>query len=273
MSTRQGVPQLVTIHDSAKACTGHTLFGTSGSKDLWLINMQGQFVHHWQRPYSQGSCFKLLPNGNVLVTVRVLNGPMVNLGGSGGELAELDWDSNLVWKYRDLSMNAHEFDRMENGNTLIACRVPIPNEIAAKVKEPSGLPGSFGRAALFDRLDQPVMLQQKKPAADGYWRNSQHFGSCPGRQVEGALPVDLLQFTADRSQNADPCFLIPLQGLGFCFFEYFCHKFTIRWPHNFRPTLQKVNPGIFKRLCSDARQGSLMPKTDVGFKSNSRQVL
>ena len=141
-------PQLVTIYDPSKAYNGYTLFGTSGTRDIWLINMQGQFVHRWQRPNFPGFHAKLLPNGNLLVGIRVPTGPLVYLSGAGGELVELDWDSNVVWKYEDLYINNHDWDRMENGNTLISHRIPIPDGIAAKVK--GGIPGSEWNGVIWD---------------------------------------------------------------------------------------------------------------------------
>ena len=140
MHAKEMGPRLVTTYDPAKAYNGYTLFRLSGSEDIWLVNMQGQFVHHWQIPRFTGFHAKLLPNGNLLVGVRVPTGPMVDLSGSGGELLELDWDSNVVWKCEDLYINSHDWHRMENGNTLIAYWVSIPDDVAAKVK--GGIPGT-----------------------------------------------------------------------------------------------------------------------------------
>ena len=154
MSIRAGGPQWLTFYDSGKAYNGYTLFGTNGSKDIWLIDMQGQIVHRWQRPNFPGTHAKLLPNGNLLVGVRIPNGPMVDLHGAGGELLELDWDSNVVWKYEDLYINSHDWVRMKNGNTLIAHWIPILDDIAVKVK--GGIPGSERDGIIWDDCLQEI---------------------------------------------------------------------------------------------------------------------
>lgn len=148
MSIRVTGQRLVTMYDPSRAYKGYTLFGTTGTRDIWLIDMQGQFVHHWELPKLLGVYGKLLPNGNLLVGIRVPDGPMVDMPGSGGELLELDWDSNVVWKYEDLYINSHDWDRMKNGNTLIAHWVPLPNDIASKVK--GGRPGSERDGVIWD---------------------------------------------------------------------------------------------------------------------------
>lgn len=140
MFIRKASPQLVTVHNPAKAYNGYTLFGTNRTRDIWLVNMDGNIVQHWQRPGLSGIHARLLPNGNLLTGVEVPTGPMVKMPCSEGILVELDWDSNVVWKYEDLNMNGHDWERLANGNTLVAHWEPIPADIAAKIK--GGIPGT-----------------------------------------------------------------------------------------------------------------------------------
>lgn len=132
--------QLVTKYNSTKAYNGYTLFGPMGSRDVYLVDMHGRLIHHWRTPYALGCHGKFLPNGNLLVAQRVPGGPIWDLPGSAGQLLEVDWDGNVVWKYEDPYMNGHEFDRMKNGNTLVTRWIAVPSDIAAKVK--GGIPGS-----------------------------------------------------------------------------------------------------------------------------------
>lgn len=132
--------QLVTKYDPSKAYQGYTLFGPMGSNEVFLIDMEGRFVHRWQTSYNLSLQGKLLSNGNLLVGQRIPDGPIFDMPGSGGQLHELDWDGKVLWKYEDLHINSHDWDRMENGNTLIAHWMPLPDDITAKVK--GGLPGS-----------------------------------------------------------------------------------------------------------------------------------
>jgi len=132
--------KLVSVYDPSKAYNGYTLWGPQASRDVYLVDMQGRFVHHWRTPYRLAQTVRLLPNGNLLAGQRIPTGPVVDLPGSGGKLIEFDWDGNVVWEYQDLYMNAHDWDRLENGNTLLSKWIPVPSDVAAKVK--GGLPGS-----------------------------------------------------------------------------------------------------------------------------------
>ena len=38
------------------------------------------------------------------------------MGGSSASILEIDWDSNIVWAYRD-NMLHHDYERLPNGNT------------------------------------------------------------------------------------------------------------------------------------------------------------
>lgn len=133
-------PQLVSTYDSSKAYNGYTLFGPRGTRDVFLINMKGEFVQHWRTPLVLANYGKLLENGNLLVGQRIPDGPVVDLAGAAGQLLELNWDSNVVWKHEDAYMHAHDFERLENGNTLVGQFRPVPSDIAAKIK--GGIPGS-----------------------------------------------------------------------------------------------------------------------------------
>ena len=76
---------LVSVYDPSKAFNGYTLYGPMGSRDMWLIDMKGRFIHHWSLPYRLSNTGFLLPNGNLLVGQRIPTGPIVDLPGSGGQ--------------------------------------------------------------------------------------------------------------------------------------------------------------------------------------------
>lgn len=85
----------------------------------------------------------LLPNGNLLRAAAPKEQP-TKIGGAGGILEELDWNSNVVWSYRMLSENEiqhHCFDRMPNGNTLVlGWERKTPAEFQAKGRKPGTWP-------------------------------------------------------------------------------------------------------------------------------------
>lgn len=131
--------RFVTRNDSRKTCDGYTLFAPMGPGYVWLIDMDGNFVHHWEMRHIPGEYGVLLPNGNLLFAGKVIPGPLNDIGGFGGVLLEADWDSNIVWKHEDPYQH-HDFCRMSNGNTMVLRWVPMPSDIATRVQ--GGLPNT-----------------------------------------------------------------------------------------------------------------------------------
>lgn len=136
----------VTYYDPAKAFNGYTLLTPMGSTDAWLINIEGEIVHHWRLPYLPGMHGTFLENGNFLYAgqTKALDPALkqvgfIVLGGRGGEMLEVDWDNNLVWKWEDHYQN-HTFARLKNGNTMLLRWVRVPNEVVDEIE--GGLAGS-----------------------------------------------------------------------------------------------------------------------------------
>lgn len=143
----------VMYYDSQKAYYGFTLFSPTDAEGAWLIDMKGGYVNHWRIPYKPGCDAKLLPNGNLLYAGKVPNGSLVDLDGAGGILLEVDWDSNVVWEYKDPYLH-HTFDRAKNGNTFVLKWVKVPDKIAARVK--GGDPGTEREGIMWGDAIQEV---------------------------------------------------------------------------------------------------------------------
>jgi outer membrane protein assembly factor BamB len=125
--------QSVSIYDATKAYGGYTLFAPHYGKDVWLIDMKGRVVHRWQMNHLPGGDGRLLPNGNLLRLNKTMKEPLLFFGSVSGELVEIDWDGNIVWKHEDPYMH-HDFFRMDNGNTMLNRHVLLPEDRAARVK-------------------------------------------------------------------------------------------------------------------------------------------
>jgi len=125
--------QGVTFNISWKAYNGYTLFAPMGARDVWLIDMRGQVVHHWDMPYTPGCHGELLPNGNLLYAGKNDKGPLSDFMGCGGRLIEVDWDGNIVWEYEDPFLH-DTFCRLKNGRTIVLKWVAVPKDIAIRVK-------------------------------------------------------------------------------------------------------------------------------------------
>lgn len=129
---------LVRHYVPSKAYNGYTLFAPISGSGAWLVDMKGRFVHHWEMAHLPAAHGVLLPNGNLLFAGKLPDGSL-EFAGIGGELLELDWDGNVLWKYEDPYMH-HDFYRLPNGNTMTLRWVPVPGDIAARVK--GGIPGT-----------------------------------------------------------------------------------------------------------------------------------
>ena len=129
----------VTTNQKFKASNGYTLISPLGTKETWLIDMEGQLVHKWQMPSTPALYSELLDNGNLLYAGHLEDGPLSTFEGSGGEILETNWDGETVWNYKEPYLH-HCFCRLYNGNTLVAKWVAVPESIASKVK--GGLAGT-----------------------------------------------------------------------------------------------------------------------------------
>jgi hypothetical protein len=142
------------LYDSKRTYTGLTLFTPTEGEGAWLIDMMGRLVNHWKTGYQPGYDAQLLPNGNLLYAGKVANGPLADLDDAGGGiLLEVDWDSNVVWEYKDPYLH-HAFDRTKNGNTLVLKWVEMPSDIAARVK--GGDPGTERNGVMWGDAIQEI---------------------------------------------------------------------------------------------------------------------
>ncbi len=169
------------IHHTPSACQrGYTLFSTTrGGKDAYLIDMEGNVVHRWHS--SEGIHYSyLLDNGNLLCRTLPPEdaGGIETVGGSSASIIELDWDSNLVWAYRDNTLH-HDYERLPNGNTLLLMWDPIPEELVAQVQ--GGYDVDFAPGMLGD------VVREVTPdgATVWEWRSWEHLD--PTEDVLGPL--------------------------------------------------------------------------------------
>lgn len=130
----------VKTYDETKAYNGYTLFNPIGKKEACLIDMAGRVVHQWRMERKIRIAAELLPNGNILCGGMTEDAKPQEISGSSGELIEVDWDGNIVWRFEDPYLNSHDWARMDNGNTIIGRYVPIPEELASKIE--GGIPGT-----------------------------------------------------------------------------------------------------------------------------------
>ena len=104
--------------------------------------MNGNVVHRWN---VSGGRARLLKNGNLLILERGRRAGQRRdrQAGDGRRigqaLKEYSWDGQLVWEYESERLPGsahHDFERLENGNTLILCYEDIPGEYREQITDP-----------------------------------------------------------------------------------------------------------------------------------------
>jgi len=143
----------VRLYKPEKACYGYNLINLYNSGNVFLIDMEGNYLHRWVSDTAIRNDATLLPNGNLLYGKAAplppetdMSHPRVGVWGIGAGLVEVDWEGNLVWKHVD-TLQHHGHWRMKNGNTIYPVSLVVPKEIADKVK--GGIPGTEDRGMVW----------------------------------------------------------------------------------------------------------------------------
>jgi hypothetical protein len=124
-------PVGTTLYKPQMCCNGYTIVW--GGRRVKLIDMNGRTVNEWhvdtdQIPDAVGRA-KLLEDGHVLVQ----RGGMMS---ETGVVEEYDWSGQLAWQvapegiipHKKLLGPHHDVFRKPDGNTLLICRDPVPEE-------------------------------------------------------------------------------------------------------------------------------------------------
>lgn len=192
--SRRGL-QSVTCHIPSKAYNGYTLFSPMGGSGVWLIDMQGRFVHHWEMDLEPALYGALLPNGHLLYAGKLPDAPFPEFGGMGGKLMEVDWNGKLIWVYEDQYMH-HDFHRLLNGNTMVLRWVATPDDIAVRVK--GGIPGTEREGIMWADSFREITPEGK---VVWEWLGYEHFDP----KTDAICPLCL----RGEWTHANTCFVFP----------------------------------------------------------------
>lgn len=94
-----------------RVAPGYVLYSPDHSRKFLLLDLDGEVVHEW--PAWTSHFGYLLPNGHLLLDTEF--SPDRELG-----IVELDWDGNELW-FCPCQVH-HDFQRLDNGNTMILCQ-------------------------------------------------------------------------------------------------------------------------------------------------------
>ncbi|MFZ1807709.1 MAG: aryl-sulfate sulfotransferase [Cyclobacteriaceae bacterium] len=100
---------------------GYTLFAPLTSNVSYLIDNCGRVINKWESDFLPGNTVYLMPNGNLLRTIKLPNVAIAGGGGSGG-VELFDWSGTLLWSFElntDLLRLHHDVSYLPNGNILM----------------------------------------------------------------------------------------------------------------------------------------------------------
>ena len=183
--------------DEEKSFAGYTLFSCARGHHADLLDPAGRIVHQWHHPDGIQHV-KWLPDGRLLVQTLPPESAegAENIGGSAGKLLELDHDSNVVWEYVDPYMH-HDYQRLDNGNTLVARWEKLPLDVVARVQ------GGHVAAADPDWMWGDVVREIDPAGATvREWRSWEHLSTdhhviCPLESRKEWTHLNSIEFTPD----------------------------------------------------------------------------
>jgi len=121
------------FNNDSLSFNGYTLFAPINYKNTYLIDNCGFLVNEWESNYNPGLSAYLLPDGNLLRTIRT-NSSFFLGGGTGGGLEIRDWDNDLVWQYiysqDSIHHQHHDMEYLPNGNILLIAWEYLPAQAA-----------------------------------------------------------------------------------------------------------------------------------------------
>jgi hypothetical protein len=131
----------VTINDASRTSPGVTLYTSGHEAAAYLLSMDGEVLHQWQRHFSdiwnESAAVKdPQPDSHVYMRKAMLaaNGDLLALYEGAGDtpygygLVKLDKESNVIWSY--LQSAHHDFDIAPDGRIFVLTQeivdVPLP---------------------------------------------------------------------------------------------------------------------------------------------------
>lgn len=123
-------------YDPERASPGFTLFAPLfvQSRNAYLIDLEGKIAHTWKMPYSPGLSGYLTERGTLYYNGRSPeNNHLSRFPFKGGVALEADWAGKVLWEVRHPDHH-HDGILLRNGNVLLDCMGPVPEEIARRVR-------------------------------------------------------------------------------------------------------------------------------------------
>jgi outer membrane protein assembly factor BamB len=119
----------------------------SGPGDVYLLNLNGEEVHHWRMPDPPGLYGYLLPNGNLFYGGKLRDDGWNRFQSwkrfKGGVMMEVDWAGNKIWEHRDKDHH-HDARRTSSGGAIYLTVELMDPALASRVKGGNPITGENG---------------------------------------------------------------------------------------------------------------------------------
>lgn len=113
----------VNIGQVSEAFEGYTLFSPMGSREIYLIDNDGNVVHSWASDSGSGTSQYLLEDGTLMNTAQPQGSSQwFNAGGATGRVEQWSWDGELLWEFEysdGYHRLHHDIEVLPNGNVLM----------------------------------------------------------------------------------------------------------------------------------------------------------
>jgi len=194
--------------DPDRASRGFTLFSGEGNT-AYLIDLRGEVVHTWQMPHPDGGAY-LTEQGRLFYSGQIPNDSYVGRRPyMSGSALEMDWNGKILWEVKHPE-HTHNGIRLKNGNVMLICYQPLPQDIVPKV--------SGGRAGT--EFDNGKMLADYlvEMTTDGrivwQWRSWEHLD--PVKDVITAVQDNRDEWTHGNSifEMADGNILLSFRHIS-----------------------------------------------------------
>ena len=134
---------LLIAFDSMAQIKPYNLIAPQRQGSVYLINQDGDIAHTWELSDLTATSAYLLPDGQLVRTLRV-NNPPFSAGGSTGGVERADWNGQVLWRYEiagERFQAHHDIAVLPNGNILVMSWERLTDEEAlAAGRTPSAIP-------------------------------------------------------------------------------------------------------------------------------------